>query len=223
MKIPEKTIARLSLYYRCLYNLAQQGAFTISSKSLADLVGLKPDTIRKDLSYFGSFGKTGTGYAVNDLKKAIAQILGLEQGRKVAIIGMGNLGMALVGYKGFDALGFKIVCVFDNSPNKIGKKYRGRVCRPIKEFSKTVKAEGVQMVILTVPSEAVPEATKLVVNAGIKAILNFAPVYLSTPKDVRVINVDLASELKSLSFFVAGIKGGHRLLPSKVDNLGQIP
>jgi redox-sensing transcriptional repressor len=201
-KVSDKTINRLSLYYRHLYYLAQQGVFTISSRSLADLVALKPDQVRKDLSYFGSFGKTGTGYNVTELKGALAKILGLEQGRKVAIVGMGNLGQALVGYKGFEVLGLKITAIFDNSPNKIGKKYRGRICLDVNYFSRLAKELGLEMVIIAVPAEVVQSVTKQVVEAGIKAILNFAPVHLSVPKNVRVNNVDLAAELKSLSFWI---------------------
>lgn len=214
MKIPVKTIGRLSLYYRALYFLAQQGTFTISSGNLASLVGVKSETIRKDLSYFGSFGKTGSGYDVPALKNAVARILGLEQGRRVAIIGLGNLGLALAGYKGFEALGLKIVAVFDNSPLKIGKKYRGKVCRKIEEFPQAVKKEGIEMVILTVPPEAVPEVTKVVLGAGIKAILNFAPSHLNVPRGVQVIDVDLATELKRLSFFMAGKKPAGRSVDS---------
>lgn len=204
--IPEKTIKRLSLYYRYLYFLSQQGAVNTSSRSLADLLEAKPSQIRKDLSYFGEFGKTGTGYNVPELKRQIAKILGLEQGRKVVIIGMGNLGMALTAYKGFEVLGFQVVAVFDNSSRKIGKKYRGRICQEMKNFAQAVKREKIEMAILTVPAEVAQEVAAAVVSAGIKAILNFAPVHLNVPKDVRVSNVDLASELKSLSFYVSGLR-----------------
>lgn len=176
----------------------------ISSRSLAELLDAKPSQIRKDLSYFGEFGKTGTGYNVPELKKQIAKILGLERGRRGAIIGMGNLGRALVAYRGFEVLGFNIVAVFDNSPHKIGKKYSGRICLGIKDFVRVVRREKIEMAILTVPAEAAQEAAGLSASAGIKAILNFAPVHLHVPKDVRVNNVDLATELKSLSFFVSG-------------------
>jgi redox-sensing transcriptional repressor len=204
--IPEKTIKRLSLYYRYLHFLSQQGTVSISSRSLADLLEAKPSQIRKDLSYFGGFGKTGTGYNVPDLKNQIAKILGLEQGRKVAIVGMGNLGMALLAYKGFEVLGFNVVAIFDNSSHKIGKKYRGRICQDIKELSKIVKRERIEMAILTAPAEVAQQVAGMVVSAGIKAILNFAPVHLNVAKDVRVTNMDLATELKSLSFFVSGHK-----------------
>ncbi|MFA6430970.1 MAG: redox-sensing transcriptional repressor Rex [Candidatus Margulisiibacteriota bacterium] len=204
MKIPEKTINRLSVYYRYLYFLSQQGTDSLSSKNLADLVGSNPSQVRKDLSYFGGFGKTGKGYSVLDLKSQIARILGLEKGRKVAIIGMGNLGSALAGYKGFEVLGFKITAVFDNNPQKIGKKYKGKICQDIAEFPSAVKNDGIEMVILTVPSEVAQDIARIIVNAGIKAILNFAPVHLNVPKEVKVSEIDLASELKSLSFFVSG-------------------
>ncbi len=202
--IPEKSIKRLSLYYRYLHFLSQQGTVNISSRSLAELLDAKPSQIRKDLSYFGEFGKTGTGYNVPELKRQIAKILGLEQGRRGAIIGMGNLGRALVAYKGFEVLGFNMVAIFDNSPHKIGKKYSGRVCQDVRNFVRIAKHEKIEMAILTVPAEAAQEAAALVASVGIKAILNFAPVHLHVPKDVRVNNVDLATELKSLSFFVSG-------------------
>lgn len=177
---------------------------TISSRSLAELLESKPSQIRKDLSYFGGFGKTGTGYNVMELKNQIAKILGLEQGRKVVVVGMGNLGTALLAYKGFGVLGFKVVSIFDNSSHKIGKKYRGRICQDMENLSQVVKQEKIEMAILTIPAESAQEVAATVVSAGIKAILNFAPVHLNVPKDVRVNNVDLATELKSLSFFVSG-------------------
>src|SRR3989339_1101872 len=203
MKIPEKTISRLSIYYRQLQFLSQQGTFSISSKSFSELVGFKPEQVRKDLSYFGSFGKTGFGYNVQGLKLEIAKILGLERSKNVAIIGMGNLGAALAGYRGFEAQGFKITSLFDNSPHKIGKKYKGKICRDVSDFARIAKEEEVEMAILTVPAEALQEAAQIVVAAGIRGILNFAPVHLKVPKNVKVNNVDLASELKSLSFFVS--------------------
>jgi redox-sensing transcriptional repressor len=205
-RIPEKTIKRLSLYYRYLYLLLQQGTANISSRSLADLLESRPSQIRKDLSYFGDFGKTGTGYNVFELKKAIAKILGLEKGRNVAILGMGNLGIALAAYKGFEVLGFKIVALFDNSRLKIGKKYRGKLCQDVADFARAAKREKIEMAILTVPPESAQEVAAVVVSAGIKAILNFAPVHLNVPRDVRVNNADLAMELKSLSFFVSSKK-----------------
>jgi redox-sensing transcriptional repressor len=205
-KVPEKTIRRLSLYYRYLHFLSQQGTVSISSRSLADLLETKPSQIRKDLSYFGGFGKTGKGYNVPELKNQIAKILGLEQGRKVAIVGMGNLGMALVAYKGFEVLGFQVVAVFDKNTRKIGKKYRGRVCQDMAGFAQTAKREKIEMAVLTVPAEAAQEVAQTVVSAGVRAVLNFAPVHLNVPKNVRVSNVDLASELKSLSFYVSGQK-----------------
>ena len=204
MKIPEKTIERLSLYYRPLYFLSQQGAAKISSKNLADLAGVKPHQVRKDLSYFGGFGKAGSGYNVSYLKKEIARILGLEQGRKVAIIGVGNLGLALLAYKGFEVLGFHIDFIFDSNTAKIGKKYRGKICQDVKEFCQLAKKEKIEIVILTVPAEAAQEVADMVASCGVKAILNFAPAHLNVPRYVRVSNLDLAVELKSLSFFVSG-------------------
>ena len=201
-KISDKTIQRLSIYYRCLHFLAQQGTGEISSKSLADLLELKPSQVRKDLSYFGKFGKRGSGYYVPELELKVAQILGIEKGRRVAVVGMGNLGSALAAYKGFEVLGFHIIAAFDNSPQKIGKKVRGKTCYSIADFKKTVKEQNIEMIMLTVPIEVVHDVTSTIVQSGIKAILNFTPVPLNVPKGVKVSNVDLAMELKSLSYFM---------------------
>ncbi|MBU0574567.1 MAG: redox-sensing transcriptional repressor Rex [Candidatus Margulisbacteria bacterium] len=201
-KIPDKTVQRLSVYYRCLYFLSQQGTGEISSKSLADLLEMKPDQVRKDLSYFGKFGKRGSGYYVPDLVQQIAKILGLEHGRKVAVVGMGNLGTALAAYKGFEVLGFNVVATFDVSPQKIGKKIRGVMCYGMKDLNKVIKEKNIEMALLTVPPEVVQEVTSAIVAAGIKAILNFSSVTLNVPKGVKASDVDLASELKSLSYFM---------------------
>lgn len=200
-KIPENTINRLSAYYRMLIHLAQRGTPVISSKSLANILGMKDSQVRKDLSYFGKFGVRGEGYRVDSLSREILHILGLEKGRRVCLIGMGNLGSALAAYKGFSDFGFEIRAVFDSNPGKIGKNIRGHHCYPASEIKKIVKKEGVELAILTVPLEQAQLAANLVVEAGVKAILNFAPVRLNVPPQIRVDNVDLAMELKKLSYF----------------------
>jgi len=199
--VSENTINRMSIYYRLLTYLARQGTRTISSKSLANVLGIKDSQVRKDLSYFGKFGVRGAGYDVIELSRKILAILGLEKGRKVAIIGMGNLGSALAAFRGFSDFGFDIRAVFDNNPNKIGRTIRGHLCHSMEDLRKFVKSESIEMIILTVPTEQAQETASRAVETGIKAILNFAPVRLNVPAKVRVNNVDLALELKKLSYF----------------------
>jgi redox-sensing transcriptional repressor len=201
--ISEKTIQRLLLYYRYLNFLLQQGTKNISSKSLADLIEIRDSQVRKDLSYFGRLGKRGSGYDVLDLRNKIADILGIAGESKVCIVGMGSLGSALAAYRGFGALGFKIVSVFDNSKQKIGRKIRGHQCCNISELNKLIPQKDIEIAILTVPAEAAHETAIQLEKSGIKAILNFTPVKLSLSKKVKISNVDLAMELKTLSFFIA--------------------
>jgi len=200
--IPEKTIQRLLLYYRYLYFLLQQGAKDISSKSLADLLEIRASQVRKDLSYFGKLGRRGAGYDVLALRDKIAEILGIEKEMNACIVGMGNLGTALAAYKGFEALGFKIVAVFDTFNNKIGHKIRGHYCYDIKQLPQIIQEHNVRIAIVTVPAEAAQETALKLVNCGIKGILNFTPVKLTLPKRIKVSNIDLAMELKTLSFFI---------------------
>ena len=200
--IPENTIQRLLLYYRYLYFLMLQGTKDISSKNLADLLEIRGSLVRKDLSYFGKLGKRGSGYDVLALRKRIAEILKIEKEKNVCIVGMGNLGSALATYKGFEALGFKIAAVFDKSDTKIGHKIRGHLCCNIADLAGIVCEEDIEIALLTVPAESAQETAISLQESGIKAILNFTPVKLSLSKKIKITNVDLAMELKTLSFFV---------------------
>lgn len=200
--IPRKTIQRLLLYHRYLSFLLQQGTKDISSKSLADILETSAAQVRKDLSYFGKFGTQGAGYDVLALRDQIAKILGIQKERKVCIVGMGNLGLALVGYKGFEDLGFKVAAIFDNSPQKVGRKIRGFTCHGIKDLIPVVKKNNIEVAILTVPATAAQEVARRMEDSGIKAILNFTPVKLTLSKKIKINNVDLAAELKTLSFFI---------------------
>lgn len=200
--IPEKTVQRLLLYYRYLNFLLQQGTKILSSKSLADLMGIKDSQVRKDLSYFGRLGKRGSGYDVIELRDKITDILGIAGESKVCIVGMGSLGSALAAYKGFGALGFKIISVFDNSKQKIGRRIRGHICCDVNDLKKVISRNDIDIAILTVPAEAAHETAVKLEQSGIKAILNFTPVKLSLSKKVKISNVDLAMELKTLSFFI---------------------
>ncbi|MBN2058121.1 MAG: redox-sensing transcriptional repressor Rex [Candidatus Saganbacteria bacterium] len=200
--IPKKTVQRLLLYYRSLNFLLQQGIKNISSKSLAGLMEIRDSQVRKDLSYFGHLGKRGAGYDVLELRDKIARILGIEQVKNVCIIGMGSLGSALAAYKGFAALGFKVRAVFDNASHKVGRKIRGYECRPMEAMEKIIRQEDIEIAVLTVPADAAQEIAVRLEKCGIKAILNFAPVKLSLSRRVKVSNVDLAMEIKTLSFFI---------------------
>lgn len=205
MKIPDTTIKRLSLYYRILQPLAIQGTHEISSRSLANLLSINPAQIRKDLSYFGTFGKPRTGYNVSQLVAKIAEILGISEERRVVIIGAGNLGSALAAYRGFIVFGFRICALFDIDPNKVGKKIRGISCYHIDNFSEFIKTQKIEIAVIAVPSESAQGIATLAVKNGIKAILNFAPVRLNVPTGIKVNNVDLALELKILSYFLKSI------------------
>jgi len=190
------------IYHRYLTFLLQQGTRDISSKSLADILETTPSQVRKDLSCFGRFGKSGSGYDVLELRDLIGKRLGFEKLRKVCIAGMGNLGVALAGYRGFEDLGLTIQAVFDSDPKKINRKFDGLVCRDIKEIAPVVKKNQIDMAVLTVPAGSAQEVARRLENAGIRAILNFTPVKLTLSSRVKVSNVDLAVELKTLSFFI---------------------
>lgn len=199
-KISESTIHRLSIYYRALVTLENENYRTISSKELANREKLTPAQVRKDLSFFGSFGTRGLGYPVIELRNRIGEILGLNRLWNVALIGVGNIGSALVSYKEFAKQGFNIKLVFDNDQRKIGSNHKGITVSDIKDFKKLATCEKIDMVIVAVPASAAQVIADDVVAAGIKAILNFAPINLRLPDDVVFINQNMCIELEHLSF-----------------------
>ncbi len=199
-KISESTIHRLSLYYRALSLLEKENFETVSSKELAKREKLTPAQVRKDLSFFGSFGTRGLGYPVVDLKKKIASILGIDRQWKVALVGIGNIGSALVSYKEFIRQGFKIVKLFDNDQRKIGSNHKGIIVSDINNIEKELREDGIQMVILAVPATVAQYIIDDIVNAGVKAILNFAPINLKVPDDVAIRTENMSMELEYLSF-----------------------
>jgi redox-sensing transcriptional repressor len=199
-KISESTIHRLSLYYRVLSILEKENYETVSSKELAKREKLTPAQVRKDLSFFGSFGTRGLGYPVSELKKQIADILGLNRQWNVALIGVGNIGSALVGYKEFQRQRFNIKVIFDNDQRKIGSNHKGIVVSDIKDLERDLKANNIEIVIVAVPATVAQYIVDDVVRAGIKAILNFAPVNLKVPGDVFLRNENMSMELEYLSF-----------------------
>ena len=202
-KIPEMTIRRLSVYTRCLLQLEEDGVKTVSSQELADRFTLNSAQVRKDLAYFGEFGVRGIGYYVSGLKAELQRILGLDREWAVALVGFGNLGSALFHYRGFGRQGFRIASIFDDDPAKVGREVDSTPVFPSRDLGREVKARGIQIAIVAVPAEAAQAVTDQLVAAGIRAVLNFAPARLKTPKDVRLKNVDLSIELETLSFYLA--------------------
>ena len=187
-KISELTTNRLSVYLRCLNLLASAGIKTISSQALADQFNLNSAQIRKDLAYFGEFGVRGVGYAVDDLRRHLTQILGLDSAHRVGIVGAGNLGTALANYNGFLASNFAVVALFDNDREKIGR---------------TIGETGVMVHDVRKMARVAQRALNVVMSAGVRAVLNFAPVRLHTRLGVKVKNVDLTISLESLSYYLA--------------------
>ncbi len=205
-KISESTIHRLSIYYRVLSILEKENYETVSSKELARREKLTPAQVRKDLSFFGSFGTRGLGYPVSELKERIAQILGLNKIWNVALIGVGNIGSALVGYKEFQRQNFNIKVIFDNDQRKIGSNHKGITVSDIKNLESDLKANNIEIVIVAVPATVAQYIVDSVVQAGIKGILNFAPVNLKVPSDVYLRNENMSMELEYLSFALRNFK-----------------
>ena len=203
-QVSELTSSRLSVYLRCLNTLDAAGLKTISSKALAEQFHLNAAQIRKDLAYFGEFGVRGVGYYVKELKRHLRAILGLDRTVRVAILGAGNLGLALADYPGFRQEGFSIVALYDTQRTKIGRKSRGgvRIC-DISEFRKSARRDHVDIAVVAVPAESAQGVVNTAVQAGIRAILNFSPGTLKVPPGVKLKNVDLTVSLESLSFFLA--------------------
>lgn len=203
-QVSELTAGRLSVYLRCLNALDGAGVKTISSKALAEQFQLNAAQIRKDLAYFGEFGVRGVGYYVKELKRHLRLILGLDRTVRVAILGAGNLGLALADYPGFRQEGFAIVALFDTERRKIGRRSKGGVrIISISEFRKIVVREKIDIAVVAVPAESAQSVVNTAVHAGIRAILNFSPGTLKVPPGVKLKHVDLTVSLESLSFFLA--------------------
>jgi redox-sensing transcriptional repressor len=203
-QVSELTTNRLSVYLRCLSTLEDGGVRTISSQALAEQFHLNAAQIRKDLAYFGEFGVRGVGYYVRDLKRHLRQILGLDRKLRVAIMGAGNLGLALADYQGFRQEGFEISALFDNLRDKVGQQSRGGVpIYDIHDLKRVSRKEGIRIAVIAVPAPSAQHVLNLVVAAGIKAVLNFSPGALEVPPDVKLKSVDLTVSLENLSFFLA--------------------
>jgi len=204
-KISELTTNRLSVYLRCLNLLASAGIKTISSQALADQFSLNSAQIRKDLAYFGEFGVRGVGYFVEELRRHITEILGLDTAHRVGILGAGNLGIALANYHGFTQSNFTVVALFDSDKDKIGTRVGDAniLVHDVKRIGRTVKEEGIDVAVIAVPARVAQRVLNQVMAAGIKAILNFAPVRLHARLGVKIKTVDLTISLESLSYFLA--------------------
>ena len=200
--IPRKTVYRLSLYYRALQRAKANRVETVSSAALAKAAGVKPTQLRKDLTYFGQFGTRGLGYNVEALSTRLTDVLGTTHLQPVILVGAGNLGSALLKYPGFAKEGFEVVAAFDAEPTRQRARDLGVQVLPMSQIKDFVRDQQVKMAILTVPSPVAQEVANDLIEAGIMAVLNFAPIILQVPDNVVVNNVDLAIELENLSYFI---------------------
>ncbi|GAB4365981.1 MAG: redox-sensing transcriptional repressor Rex [Calditrichia bacterium] len=205
-KISDSTIRRMSKYYRSLEQLIDQDIETVSSDTLAEMDGITSAQVRKDLSFFGTFGKRGFGYNTRALKKQIENILGLYRTWNVAIVGAGNIGRALTEYAEFKKQGFVIRLLLDRDPEKIGKQVKGLTIKDLADVKELVKEEQIDIAIIAVPADSAQSVADKLVDAGIKAILNFAPRSLKVPEDVLVKYENMAVEMEALSYYLSNKK-----------------
>jgi len=201
-EIPRKTVYRLSIYNRCLQRLAANGIKTVSSEALARAAGVKSPQLRKDLTYFGQFGTRGLGYDVEQLSQMIVDLLGTNSLQPVVLVGVGNLGRALLSYRGFQKEGFEVVAAFDIDAGRAASKEISRDVLPMERLEPVVREAGVRMAIICVPPEEAQEVANDLVETGVTGIMNFAPTVLQVPEEVMVNNVNLAIELENLSYFI---------------------
>lgn len=200
-KVPEATIKRLSIYMRVLKDLEKKGVEVISSAELADICGVNAAQIRKDLTYFGEFGIRGVGYYVKELHFDIRKVLGLNQRRNVALVGVGNLGRALLSYRNFSEHGYNFAAAFDADPAKVGTVLPGGIAvHSMEDLPRVTGERNIDVAILTTPADAAQSAANQIVAAGIKGILNFAPTQLQVPEGVKVKKVDLTTEFDNLVY-----------------------
>ncbi|MEQ8848228.1 redox-sensing transcriptional repressor Rex [Botrimarina sp.] len=215
---PKAVVSRLSLYLRELQRVLRNGDQTISSSQLGKMLGFTDAQVRKDLAYFGQFGHPGVGYRCEELVAAIRRILGTDREWVVAIVGVGNLGRALLGYRGFRPQGFRVAAAFDSDPAKVGMSFGGVAVEPISSLESTVRQHGVTLGLIATAAESAQGIADRLVAAGVVGILNFAPVTLSLPEGVALVGVDLATELEQLSFSVANRQTTARASPPMGDS-----
>ncbi len=200
-KIPSATIIRLSIYSRYLEALAQEGVKIIASDKLAQKCGINPAQIRKDLAYFGEFGIRGVGYFVKELLFEIKRILGLNKSWKMALVGIGNLGSALLAHQNFVRQGYEFVAVLDVDPIKVGRRLpSGQIIHHLDEMERVIKESGAEIAVIATPAAQAQQVAQRLIEAGIKAILNFAPIQLKVPEGIAVENVDFTVKLDNLAY-----------------------
>lgn len=200
-RIPNETVRRLPIYLRGLLSLREEGRKSISSRNLAEFLGFNPWQIRKDFSYFGGFGTRGIGYDVEKLIKQVKKILRIDIVHRAALVGVGNLGSAVLAHPGFKTYGFDIVAAFDAAPEKIGTKVTNIEIEGVSNLW-TLKRRKIDLAIITVPQQAAQKITDALVKAGIKGILNFSPCRITVPKRVKVITIDIAMDLARLPYYM---------------------
>jgi len=215
--VPKVVVSRLSLYLRELQRLVASGQQTISSSQLGTLLGFSDAQVRKDLGFFGQFGYPGVGSRCDELIRAMRDILGTNHSWNVAMVGVGNLGQALLGYRGFGRQNFAIAAAFDADPTKVGQTVRGLRIQPLEELAATIREQGIRLGMIVVPADRAQEAADRLVAAGIEGIVNFAPVTLALPPHVQNVGVDLAIELEQLSFAVTS-----KLARAAAESTGQV-
>ena len=200
--IPDIVIGRLPLYLRALTRLQQEGRDVTSSHELGRRLGISSAQIRKDLSHFGGFGKQGTGYQIEFLVAKLRQVMQVDRTWNVVVVGAGNLGSAISHYQGFMERGFRIMWLFDADPGKVGQQIGGFQVRPIGELGETVTQENVQIAMIAVPAEHAQEVADLVVAAGVRAILNYAPINLNVPEGVMVQYIDPVVHMQHMTYYL---------------------
>jgi len=200
-KIPDETIRRLPVYLRGLLFLSEEGYKSVSSQKLADFLGLNAWQIRKDFSYFGAFGTPGVGYKIDKLVKQVKKILKLDVLKKAALVGVGNLGSAVLAYPGFGIYDFRVAAAFDNDPKKIGRKIENITIEDTSKLQ-TLKKRKISLAIIAVPRDSAQKTADALVKAGVKGILNFSPCHITVPKKVKVITIDIAMDLARLPYYI---------------------
>jgi redox-sensing transcriptional repressor len=200
-RIPDEAVRRLPIYLRGLLFLAEQGRKSVSSRDLADFLGVNSSQIRKDFSYFGDFGTPGVGYKTGTLVKQIKKILKLDAIHKAALVGVGNLGRAVLAYPGFGTYGFDIVAAFDTDAKKVGRKVNNITIENASKLQ-TLGRRKVELGIIAVPADAAQKTADTLVKAGVKGILNFSPCYITVPKKVKVLSIDIAMDLARLPYYM---------------------
>ena len=200
--VPDIVIGRLPIYLRALNHLLEEGRTVTASKDLAERLGISSAQIRKDLSHFGEFGKQGMGYDIAHLRDQIRRILKVNRLWNVAVVGAGDLGHAILQYGGFEGRGFRVSCVFDNNPDKIGKRLgRFEIC-DVAEMSQQLDAREVKVAIVAVPAGAAQPVVNQLVEGGVKAILNYAPITVTVPADVRVQYIDPVTHMQRMTYYL---------------------